>query len=110
MAQARRGENVVTWPRRGNTSLLDSAQARPLLSARWEQLTPGQRREQLDGLRQTAAEWQSQPKWVEAHLEAVSIESLASGGTGWTQGEVPVSRSLTLSGERARRGEGGLSV
>ncbi len=63
--------------------------ARALLAARWEQLTPGQRRVQLDGLRETAAEWQAQAKWVEAHLEAVSIESLASGETGWTQGEVP---------------------
>jgi hypothetical protein len=63
--------------------------ARALLAARWEKLTPEQRRKQSDLLRQTATEWESQAQWVEAHLEAVSIESLASGETSWTQGEGP---------------------
>lgn len=62
--------------------------ARALLATRWEKLTPEQRRKQLDLLQQTATEWESQAQWAEAHLDTVSIESLASGATSWRQGEI----------------------
>jgi hypothetical protein len=62
--------------------------ARALLATRWEKLPAEQRRKQLDLLRQTVTEWESQAQWVEAHLDTVSIESLASGETSWTQGEI----------------------
>ncbi len=82
----RRRKKRAAEERERNAKQEARKKARALLAARWEKLTPAQRRKQLDLLRQTATEWESQARWVEAHLDAVSIESLASEETSWTEG------------------------
>jgi hypothetical protein len=62
------------------------AQAAEFLANRWEELSPQERKEQLQRLCLQVEEWQAQSTWVETHLEALDAESLASGETQWTDG------------------------
>ena len=64
------------------------SRARALLEERWDKLSTSERAEQLDALASDdwAKEAMAKRLWVDAHIERVETEDLASGKTSWTLG------------------------